>query len=174
MTGGQGGVSGPGRFRPFGWDGLVDGAARCAGPAPEPDACFLCSNCGRPLAPERVVRIDAERRWSSEQGGAGTRRRRTGFVVVTHHCSCSTRVVMSRRCASYEAYVALFGRGVRLPYVTPFTWADVPDGDPRLGRWRFELGLVDGVDDFVLWVEAERRKPLDESRRRRRRDGAAP
>jgi hypothetical protein len=167
---GHGSVSGPGRFRPFRWEGPAGKAPDDLQP-PEPDGCFRCSNCRRPLVAELVVRIEPERRWAAE--GAGARRRRTGFVLVTHHCACSARVVMSRRRAGYDAYLALFGRGVRLPYVTPFVWAEVPDDDQRLERWRFELDLVESVDDFVLWVEAERRKPLDESRRRRR-DSAAP
>jgi hypothetical protein len=163
-VGRHGRVPGSGDFRPTRWR-WPDPTF----PAPEPDLEFRCSNCGLVLRPERVVRIDAERRWAMESGD--TRRRRTGFVVIAHHCSCSGRPVMSRRCASYEAFVALFGHGVRLPYVSPFALADVTEDDPRLRRWQFDLDLVEGVDDFVLWLEAERRKPLDESRRRRR-DGA--
>ena len=158
---------GPGEYRPHRW--LSPDVVPGAFPAPTPDARFVCSNCGRPLSVERVVRIDAERRWAVETGAA--RRRRTGFVVITHHCDCAAQPVSSRRCASYEAFVALFGRGVRLPYVAPFAYVELTDGDPRLGRWRFELELVAGVDDFELWLAAERRKPFDESRRRRR-DGA--
>lgn len=35
-------------------------------------------------------------------------------------------------------------------------------------RWWWELDHVDNVDDFVLWIDAERRKAADELRRQRR------
>ncbi len=132
---------------------------------------YLCSNCESEIRTEKVLRIESERRWALESGAAA--RRRTGFVLVTHHCSCSTGLLTSRRPASYEAFVALFGRGVRLPYLSPFAIIDLRDDDPLLRRWRWELEQVTGVDDFVLWVDAERRKSIDESRRGRRPDDSA-
>lgn len=76
--------------------------------------------------------------------------------------------MVSRRLSSYEAFVAMFGSGVALPYVSPFRVIDLRDDDPVVGRWRWELDTVEGVADFVLWVDAERRKPQDELRQQRR------
>ena len=143
-------------------------SGRSGRPASE-DERYRCANCGRVIGTEDVVRIDAERRWSLDAGPSG--RRRTGFVLVAHRCACSRRVLTSRLCGSYAAFVWLFGRGVRLPYVSPFRVIDLRDEDPLVRRWRFELALLEGVDDFVLWVDAERRKPLDELRRLRRATG---
>lgn len=117
---------------------------------------YRCSNCGRALEVEDVVRIDGEQRWAVDFGAG--RRRRTGYVLITHLCRCSRRPVVSRRHGSYAAYVALFGRGVRLPYVSPFRVVDLRDDDPLVRRWRWELDLVDNVGDFVLWIDAERRR----------------
>lgn len=130
---------------------------------------YRCSTCGRAIATEHVVRIDAERRWASDAGAS--RKRRTGFVLISHRCPCSAHVLISRRAASYAAFVALFGRGVRLPYESPFAVIDLRDDDPLVCRWRWELEQVTDVGDFVLWTDAERRKPLDESRRQRRTAG---
>lgn len=130
---------------------------------------YLCSNCESDIVTEKVVRIESERRWVLERGGVA-RRQRTGFVLITHHCSCSAGPLTSRRRASYSGFVALFGRGVRLPYASPFAVIDLRDDDPLLRRWRWEVAQVTGVDEFVFWVDAERRKPLDDSRRRRRGD----
>ncbi|MGH9281787.1 MAG: hypothetical protein ACRD0S_02500 [Acidimicrobiales bacterium] len=44
--------------------------------------------------------------------------------------------------------------------------AEIGPDDPRPWRWRFELEQVGGMDDLELWLEAERRKSLDESRHR--------
>ena len=134
--------------------------------APAADDRYRCSNCERALETEDVVRIDGEHRWALDFG-AGTRRR-TGYVLITHRCPCSGRLVVSRRYGTYPAYLALFGKGVRLPYVSPFRVVDLRDDDPLVRRWRWELGHVDTVDDFVLWVDAERRKAADELRRQRR------
>lgn len=132
---------------------------------------YRCTNCGRAIATEGVVRIDLERRWALESEGA--KRRRTGFVLIVHHCACSSRLLTSRRYASFPGFVALFGRGVRLPYVSPFAVIDLRDDDPRLRRWRFEIEQVAGVDDLLLWIDAERRKARDELRQlgRPRPDG---
>jgi hypothetical protein len=140
-------------------------AAGPAGARPEGDERYRCSNCGRAIETLDVVRIDGEHRWAIDFGASS--RRRTGYVLITHRCPCSARVVVSRRYGSYAAYLALFGRGMRLPYVSPFRVIDLRDDDPAVTRWRWELEQVDTVDDFVLWVDAERRKAADESRRRR-------
>ena len=139
------------------------------GPPGTEDERYRCTNCGRVILTEDVVRIDAERRWSLDARPSG--RRRTGFVLVAHRCACSRRVLTSRLSSSYPAFVSLFGRGVRLPYVSPFRVIDLRDDDPLVRRWRWELEHLEGVDDFVLWADAERRKPLDELRRLRRAAG---
>ena len=136
---------------------------RCA---PEADDRYRCSNCGRTIETEDVVRIDGEHRWAIDFGAG--KRRRTGYVLITHRCPCSQRAVVTRRFGTYAAYLALFGRGVRLPYVSPFRIVDLRDDDPLVRRWRWELDHVDTVDDFVLWIDAERRKAADELRRQRR------
>lgn len=138
---------------------------------PATDERYRCSHCGRAVETEDVVRIDAEHRWSAD--GGAPKRRRTGYVLVAHRCPCSARVVVSRRPATYAGFVALFGRGVRLPYLAPFTAVELGDDDPLLRRWRWELDQVDGVEDFVMWVDAERRKAADELRRRLRAPGDA-
>lgn len=127
---------------------------------------YRCSNCGRLIRTEDVIRIDGEHRWAIDFGAS--KRRRTGYVLISHRCPCSERVVVSRRRGTYAAYVALFGQGVRLPYVSPLRVVDLRDDDPLVTRWRWELEHVDTVDDFLLWVDAERRKAADELRRQRR------
>ena len=136
------------------------------GPAPATEDRYRCSNCGRVIRTEDVIRIDGEHRWAIDYGAS--KRRRTGYVLISHRCACSRQVVVSRRYGSFAAYVALFGRGVRLPYVSPLRMIDLHDDDPLVARWRWELEQVDTVDDFVLWVDAERRKAADELRRKRR------
>lgn len=143
-----------------------------AGRSPAAEERYRCSNCSREMETEDVVRIDVEHRWAIDFGSS--KRRRTGYVLLTHRCPCSQRPVVSRRYGSYDAYVALFGRGVRLPYVSPFRIIDLRDDDPLVRRWRWELEQADTVDDFVLWVDAERRKAADDLRQQRRaaEDGA--
>lgn len=150
-----------------GRDTVPDPDERSA-PAARPggDDRYRCSNCGRTIETVDVVRIDGEHRWAVDLGSSA--RRRTGYVLITHRCPCSRDAVVSRRHGSYAAYVALFGRGVRLPYVSPFRVIDLRDDDPVVTRWRWELDHVDTVGDFVLWVDAERRKAADESRSQRR------
>lgn len=62
--------------------------------------------------------------------------------------------MVTRRHGAYAAYLALFGRSVRLPYVSPFRVIDLRGDDPLVRRWRWELDHVDTVDDFVLWIDA--------------------
>lgn len=81
-----------------------------------------------------------------------TLERNTGYMLITHHCPCSKLLLTSRRRASYPAFVALFGKGIRLPYESPFHIHEVADDDPLLVRWRWELEQTEGVDEFLRWL----------------------
>lgn len=113
-------------------------------------AVYLCAHCDRPIETEWVVSIEAER------VDAGSRpvalERNTGYMLITHHCPCSKLVLTSRRRGSYPGFVALFGKGVRLPYVSPFHLREVDDDDPLLVRWRWELEQTADVEEFLDWL----------------------
>ena len=115
---------------------------------------YRCASCDAPIATEHVLRIEAER----TKGGTSTSPTRgtSGYMLITHLCPCSTLVLTSRWYRSYEAFVALFGRGVDLPYETPFRPAMVPDDHPALAAWRWELEQIVDVDDFLYWLEHRR------------------
>jgi hypothetical protein len=131
-------------------------AVRLTGPT-APDR-YCCAGCDEPIATERVIRIEAER--SPARGvprsTAGGARVPTGYMLITHVCACSSLALTSRRYRSYEAFVAMFGRGVSLPYEAPFRPAVVPDDDPSLLAWRWELQQTLDVDDFLYWLEHRR------------------
>ena len=125
----------------------------------EPDAGpFLCAGCEKPILTEHVLRIEAEAEAGNGRGG-GTAKRgsHTGYMLITHHCPCSSLLIRTRRYGSYAAFVAMFGRGVRLPYESPFRLTDVADDDPLLVRWRWELEQTADADEFLLWLQAHRR-----------------
>ena len=115
---------------------------------------YSCSSCDAPIATELVVKIEAERR--TGRGAALSTSGTTGFMLITHHCPCSPLVITTRRYRSYAAFVALFGRGVSLPYESPFRPADVAEDDPEMARWRWELEQTADAEDFLYWLEHNR------------------
>ncbi len=126
-----------------------------AGPAtPAAPDRYCCANCEKPIATEHVIRIVAER----GRGGANTvaMARSTGYMLITHVCPCSSLALTSRRYRSYNAFVALFGRGVNLPYESPFRPVVVADDDPAVRAWRWELEQTEDVEDFLYWLEHRR------------------
>ena len=116
---------------------------------------YRCSNCDEAIATERVIRIEAER--GRGPGNAVTGRGTTGYMLITHVCPCSPLAMTSRRYRSYKAFVAMFGRGVNLPYESPFQPALVAEDDPALLAWRWELEQTVDVEDFLYWLEHHRR-----------------
>jgi len=106
-------------------------------------AVFRCSGCQRPLELEQVASADVER----DDHGV------TGWVVFRHHCPCSpVGLRLSRAWATHPAFVALFGSQPWLPYRAPFAYGTVPDDEPTLARWRWELGQVADADEFMLFL----------------------
>lgn len=106
-------------------------------------AVFRCDRCSTPIELERVVGADIER------GDDGV----TGFVLFEHHCPCSPEsVVVTRAWATHAAFVALFGSQPWLPYRAPFSYGQVADDDPVLGRWRWELEQVADASEFLLFL----------------------
>ncbi len=117
---------------------------RAEEPRISPYGIYTCSQCGRALELEKVLRADAER----EEGAA------TGFVLFDHYCPCDVSAVhTSRLWGSYPSFVALFGTQPALPYAAPFTWQPVKEDDPMLSRWRWELGQVADVGEFMLFLD---------------------
>jgi hypothetical protein len=105
---------------------------------------YCCTACGRLLELERVLAADVERR----DGTA------TGYITFDHYCPCKPSAVLtSRRWGSYPSFTALFGAMPPLPYQAPFDWQRVPDNDPELQRWRWELGQVVDCAEFLLFAE---------------------
>lgn len=119
------------------------------GPIP-PDR-YCCSNCDDPIATEQVIRIEAERRRGP--GNGGTTGGTSGYMLITHLCPCSRLALTSRRYRSYKAFVAMFGRGVNLPYDTPFRPALVAEDEPSVLAWRWELEQTVDVEDFLYWLK---------------------
>lgn len=106
-------------------------------------AVFRCSGCQRPLELERVASADVER----DDGGV------TGWVRFRHHCPCApVGLQVSRAWATHPAFVALFGSQPWLPYRAPFAYGAVPDDEPVLARWRWELGQVADAEEFMLFL----------------------
>ncbi len=119
-------------------------------PSIPPYGIYTCSHCGRPLELEMVLRVDAER----VDGTA------TGFVAIDHYCRCDlSEVHTSRLWGSYPSFAALFGVQPSLPYTAPFDWKPVEEDHPAVSRWRWELGQVADVGEFMLFLDdaAERR-----------------
>lgn len=105
---------------------------------------YTCSACNRPLELEKVLSADAEE----------ADRALTGFVVFQHFCACDPGAVqVSRMWGSYPAFLALFGAQPPLPYVARFAWHPVRQDDPFVARWRWELGQVADVDEFLLFLD---------------------
>jgi hypothetical protein len=50
----------------------------------------------------------------------------------------------------------MFGRGISLPYESPFRPTDVADEDPLVAAWRWELEQAVDVDDLLYWLEHRR------------------
>ena len=110
----------------------------------------VCGGCRRPLQLEMVLSAEAE----LSDGGA------TGFVMFQHFCPCQPSAVhVSRVWGSYPSFLALFGVQPTLPYTAPFAWQAVGEDDPTLSRWRWELGQVADVGEFLLFLDdaADRR-----------------
>jgi hypothetical protein len=114
---------------------------------------YRCSNCDQPIVTELVLRIDAERAPRREDDRPS---RATGYLLISHLCACSPLALTSRRYRSYPAFVAMFGRGVSLPYESPFRPTLVPVDDPMLVGWRWELEQIDDVDELLYWLEHRR------------------
>ncbi|MEW6154741.1 MAG: hypothetical protein AB1673_12225 [Actinomycetota bacterium] len=112
---------------------------------------FRCGACSRPLQLELLVCAEVERR----DGAA------TGFVGFVHYCACSPDVMVeSRALGSSYAFTALFGGHPKLPYLTPFCPQTVPENDPEMARWGWELAQVADVGEFLLFAEdAAARRP---------------
>jgi hypothetical protein len=111
---------------------------------------FRCSTCLNPLQLELVVFADVERR---EDGVA------TGFVQFEHYCSCKPdQLLESRALGSVTSFNALFGSHPMLPYRAPFDPCPVPDDDPALVRWHWELEQVADVREFLLFAEDAARR----------------
>src|SRR2546421_5070436 len=94
---------------------------------------YCCSGRGSLLQLERVLSANIER----HEGNA------TGYILLRHFCDCRPGAArVSRRWGSYPSFLALFGAMPGLPYDAPFDWQQVPDDDPSLARWRWELDQV--------------------------------
>lgn len=121
---------------------------------PVPPARYRCASCEEPIATERVIRIEAEpgRASGKTPSGRGT----SGFMLITHVCPCSPLALTTRRYRSYKAFVAMFGRGVNLPYESPFRPAVIADDHPSVLAWRWELGQTVDIEDFLYWLEHRR------------------
>lgn len=105
---------------------------------------YTCWACARALELEKVLSAEAE-----EADGA-----LTGYVLFHHFCVCDpTAVQVSRMWGSYPAFLALFGAQPALPYVAPFAWQAVTDDDPAVSRWRWELGQVADIGEFMLFLD---------------------
>ena len=111
---------------------------------------YCCSGCGQLLELERVLSARVERR----EGVA------TGYILFRHYCPCRPEAArISRRWGSYPSFLALFGAMPDLPYQSPVAWQHVPDNDPTLTRWRWELDQLADADEFMLFAnEAARRR----------------
>jgi hypothetical protein len=129
-------------------------SAEGAGAPSAPDQ-YCCSSCERPIATELVIRIDPERR--PAPGGRSWLSGTTGYMLIAHLCACCPLILTSRRYRSYEAFVAMFGKGVSLPYESPFKPAEVSDDDPPMIRWRWELEQTSDADEFLYWLEHHQR-----------------
>ena len=125
--------------------GARDGKKRQAEPDPiPPTGLYCCSSCRRPLALELVLRADIERR---EDGTA------TGFIGFEHFCPCREGAILSSRAlGSYPSFLALWGKQPKLPYEAPFAWRPVPEDDPVVSRWAWELGQVADWGEFMLFL----------------------
>jgi hypothetical protein len=111
---------------------------------------YTCTACGRSLQLEMVLSAEAERL----EGSA------TGYISFQHFCPCDPSVVHnSRAWGSHPSFMALFGTQPALPYTAPFAWQPVKEDDPNVCRWRWELGQVADVGEFLLFLEdaAQRR-----------------
>jgi hypothetical protein len=94
---------------------------------------YCCSGCGELLQLERVLSAQIER----HEGVA------TGYIVFRHYCPCVPDVArISRRWGSYPSFLVLFGAMPDLPYESSFDWHPVPDDDPSVVRWRWELAKL--------------------------------
>ena|SRR5437588_13113357 len=111
---------------------------------------YCCTGCAQLLVLERVLSADIER----DEGTA------TGYILFRHFCDCRPGAArVSRRWGSYPSFLALFGAMPPLPYQAPFDWQQVPEDEPSLARWRWELDHVADVDEFMLFAnEAARRR----------------
>ena len=121
---------------------------------PEPPERFCCSNCDEPIAAEHVIRIEAEK--GRRAGSTPPTRGTTGYMLITHLCPCSPLALTSRRYRSYKAFVGMFGRGVTLPYQSPFQPAVVAPDDALVRAWRWELEQTTDFEDFLFWLEHRR------------------
>ena len=105
---------------------------------------YSCTGCRRPLALEKVLSAEAE-----QVDGVAT-----GFVTFQHFCACDPSVVhVSQLWGSYPSFLALFGVQPALPYTAPFAWHAVGEDDPTVSRWRWELGQVADVGEFLLFLD---------------------
>lgn len=121
---------------------------------PDPPDRYCCSNCDEPIETEHVIRIEAEK--GRGPGTTPATRGTTGYMLITHLCPCSLLALTSRRYRSYKAFVAMFGRGVTLPYQSPFRPAVVDPDHAIVRAWRWELEQTTDVEDFLFWLEHRR------------------
>ena len=112
--------------------------------APKLFGVYTCWHCSRALELEKVLSAEAE---ESDKA-------LTGYVVFQHFCACDPSAVqVSRMWGSYPAFLALFGTQPPLPYTAPFAWQPVTEDDPVVSRWRWELGQVADVGEFMLFLD---------------------
>jgi hypothetical protein len=117
---------------------------RLQDPAPAAFGVYTCSSCGRALQLELVLTAEAERL----EGSA------TGYITFEHFCGCEPSVVHNSRVwGSHMSFMALFGTQPSLPYASPFAWQSVDEDDPAMSRWRWEVGQVADVGEFLLFLE---------------------
>ncbi len=121
---------------------------------PTPPPRYRCSNCDEPIANESVIRIEAEN--GRVRAGAFSAQGTTGYLLITHLCQCSPLALTTRRYRSYQAFVAMFGHGICLPYESPFQPTVVDDDDPLVMAWRWELEQTRDMDEFLSWLEHRR------------------
>ena len=141
----------PGGSRPPEDAAPADGRSPATGQS-SPDR-YRCANCEEPIATEHVLRIEAERRRLPDRPAL---RGTTGYMLITHLCPCSSLALTSRRYRSYDAFVAMFGRGVNLPYESPFHPAVVAEDDRTVMAWRWELEQTPDVEELLYWLEHRR------------------
>lgn len=108
---------------------------------------YVCSKCGDDLACERVIEVTGVGNpWAGS----------VNKLIIRHTCPCAPgREIMAHYSPSPALLRRLLPGFTGLPYRSPFNHREVPEDDPLMVRWRWELEQLRDVEEFLLFCGGE-------------------